>query len=321
MKFIRTFKEIDKEDVNIAGGKGANLGELLKIGMPAPAGFVILASAFEGFLEKTDINVEIKAMWNRINIEDIESVEENSEILRDLILKQKFPKDLEMQVLDAFKKLKVKYVAVRSSATAEDSKIDSWAGQLETYLNTSAGDLIESIKKCWASLYSPRALFYRVKRKLSRKEVNIAVVIQKMIQSEISGVCFTVNPITKDKNQMVIEAVWGLGDILVSGQVTPDTYVIEKDTLRILDVNLNLQKKMITLRGNSNVTIPVPQNKKEKQKLLENQIKKLAKLCIKIEKHYKDPQDIEWAFKKDKFYIVQSRPITTLQAHSSKTQF
>jgi len=312
MKFIKDFKEINKSDILIAGGKGANLGELMKIGIPVPSGFVILAEAFERFLEETDINVEIRARWDRINIEDIESVEESSEIVRALILKAKMPKDIEREILDAFKKLKAKYVAVRSSATAEDSKIDSWAGELETYLNTTKENLIENIKKCWASLYAPRAIFYRFKRHLNKKPISVAVVVQKMIQSEISGVCFTVHPVTKDKNQMVIEAAWGLGEILVSGQITPDTYVIKKDTLNILDKNINLQEKMIVRSKEGNKTVAIPKIKREKQKLSENQIQELAKLCIKIESHYKDPQDVEWALEKNKFYIVQSRPITAL---------
>jgi len=291
MKFIKSFKETNKKDVALAGGKGANLGEMAKIGIPVPPGFVVLASAFERFLEETDINVEIKAMWSRINIEDIESVEEGSEILRDLILRAKMSKEIEKEILDAFGVLKAKYVAVRSSATAEDSKIDSWAGELETYLNTTQKNLIENVKKCWASLFTPRAIFYRFKRNLQKKQVQVAVVIQKMVQSDVSGVCFTVHPVTKDRNQMIIEAVRGLGEVLVQGKVTPDSYVIGKDNLKILDIN-----------------VPT----KGRQKLSEKQIKELAKLCIKIENHYKDPQDIEWAFEKNKFYIVQTRPITTL---------
>lgn len=312
MKFIKNFKEIDTEAISIAGGKGANLGELLKIRMPVPPGFVVLASACERFLEETDINVEIEARWKKINIEDIESVEESSEILRDLILKAKMPEEIEKEILDAFDKLKAKYVAVRSSATAEDSKIDSWAGELETYLNTTRENLIENVKKCWASLYTPRAIFYRVRRNLLQKPVSVAVVVQKMIQSEVSGVCFTVHPVTKDKNQLVIEAAWGLGEILVSGKITPDAYIVEKDGLNILDVNVNPQEKMVIRAKETNEIVVVSKIKKEKQKLSGKQIKELTKLCIKIENHYKDPQDIEWALEKNKFYIVQSRPITAL---------
>jgi len=291
MKFTSDLKNINREDILISGGKGANLGELIKIKMPVPPGFVILASAFEKFLEESDINVEIKAMWNRMNIEDIKSVEENSEIIRDLISKAKMPGNIKEEILYAFKNLKAKYVAVRSSATAEDSKIDSWAGELETYLNTTKKNLIDSVKKCWASLYTPRALFYRAKRRLKDKKISVAVVVQKMIQSEVSGVCFTVHPVTKNRNQMIIEAVQGLGEVLVQGKVTPDSYVVEKDNLKILDINIPSL---------------------EKQKLSERQIKKLAKICIKIENHYKDPQDIEWALEKNKFYVLQTRPITAL---------
>jgi len=312
MKFVKDFQKITKKDIPIAGGKGANLGELMKAGIPVPQGFVILALAFERFLEKTDINVEINAMWKRINIEDIESVEENSEIIRALIIKAEMPKDVDKEVFDAFNKLETKYVAVRSSATAEDSKIDSWAGQLETYLNITKENLIENVKKCWASLCTPRALFYRVKRGLKRKKVSVAIVVQKMIQSEVSGVCFTVHPVTKDKNQMVIEAAWGLGEILVSGQITPDTYIVEKDSLNILDINMNFQKKMITQSKHGTKTIVVSKTKRDKKKLAEKQIKELAKLCIGIEKYYKEPQDIEWTIENNKFYIVQTRPITTL---------
>jgi len=318
MKFIKDFKEISKENVLIAGGKGANLGELMKIGVPVPPGFVVLASAFEKFLEENDINVEIEMVWKKMKVEDIESVEESSEILRDLILKGKMPRDIENEILNAFKKLKAKYVAVRSSATAEDSKIDSWAGELETYLNTTKENLIENVKKCWASLFTPRALFYRARRNLMDKKVSVAVVVQKMVQSEVSGVCFTVHPVTKDRNQMVIEACWGLGEILVQGRITPDSYVIDKSKIKnqrskfILDKNINPQEKMIVRANGGTKEVRVPKEKIGRQKLSDDRIKKLAKICLKIENHYKDPQDIEWAFENNKFYIVQTRPITAL---------
>lgn len=312
MKFIKNLNQLNKSSIRTAGGKGANLGKLKKIGMSVPEGFVVLALAFERFLEETDVNVEIEAMWEKINIKDIESVEENSEIVRALIIKAKMPEAAKKEIFDAFKKLGAKYVAVRSSATAEDSKIDAWAGQLETYLNTTSQSLIENIKKCWASLYSPRALFYRVKRGLKRKQVSVAVIIQKMIQSEISGVCFTTHPVTKDKNQMVIEACWGLGEALVSGMITPDSYVIDEQKFKILDINVNPQEKMVVWDKRGTKVKIVPKSKQDKQKLTGKEIIKLAKLCQKIEAHYKGPQDIEWALSKDKFYILQSRPITTL---------
>ncbi|OIO50202.1 MAG: hypothetical protein COX12_02435 [Candidatus Brennerbacteria bacterium CG23_combo_of_CG06-09_8_20_14_all_44_41] len=312
MKFIKTFKEINRRDIKIAGGKGANLGELAFIKMPVPPGFVVLASAFERFLKETDINVEIKAMLNRINIEDLESVEESAEIIRRLIMEAEMPKSIEKEIMDSFERLGAKYVAVRSSATAEDSKIDSWAGELETYLNTARKDLIKNVKKCWASLFAPRALFYRVKKGLKRKKVSVAVVVQKMIQSDVSGVCFTVHPVTKDKNQMVIEACWGLGELLVSGQQTPDTYVVEKNSLKVLDINKNPQDKMIALDKSGNKITPVLDAKRDKQKLSTVQIKTIARISKRIEEHFGEPQDIEWTIGGGKLFIVQSRHITTL---------
>lgn len=312
MRFIKDLKEIDKKDIFIAGGKGSSLGEMAKIGIPVPPGFVVLASAFDKFLEETDINVEIDAMWDRINIKDTENIEENSEIIRGIILKKEFPAGLRKEILSAFDKLGAEYVAVRSSATAEDSKIDAWAGQLESYLYVTKDNLLKSIQKCWASLYTPRALFYRVERGLNRKQISVAVVVQKMVNSEVSGVCFTVHPVTKDKDQMIIEACWGLGEALVQGILTPDSYIIEKSTLNLVDINVNAQEKQVVKSEKGTQIIFVLEEMRKKQKLSEKQIKELASICIKIESHYKSPQDIEWALEKGKFYIVQSRPITTL---------
>jgi len=316
MKFVKNLKSLKSEDFSFAGAKATNLGRLLKIGMPVPEGFVILTSAFERFLEKNDINVEISTIWRKINLKDIESVEEASEIIRDLILKAKIPKDLEKEIFQASRALRAKYFAVRSSATTEDSKIDSFAGQFETYLNVRKEDLISAVKKCWASLYLPRVLFYRKKRKILRKKISIGVILQKMIDAEISGVCFTSHPITQDKNQILIEAIWGLGELLVQGKVTPDSYVVEREKnskFKILDVNVALQKKMLVRKKDETKEVLVPKTKQKAQKLSKNQIKKLTKLCLKIENYFKFPQDIEWGIFKGKFYIFQTRPITTFR--------
>ena len=310
--FIKHFNQISKKDVDSVGGKGASLGEMTKAGFQVPEGFVVTAAAFEKYLKETDINVEIRARLNKINLKDIKSVEESSEIIRDLVMNKKMPKSMQQEILKEFKKLKAKYVAVRSSATAEDSKLDSWAGELETYLNTTEKNILKNVKKCWASLYAPRALFYRIERKMQRKSVSVAVVVQKMIQSEVSGICFTVHPITKDKNQMIIEAGYVLGEAIVGGMITPDAYVIEKNSLTILDINISEQKKMIKWAKNKNQNVTVSKEKQSKQKLKNSEIIKLSKIIRNIEKHYKSPQDIEWAYAKGKLYITQSRPITTL---------
>jgi pyruvate,water dikinase len=313
-KFTKNFKNLSKKDINIAGGKGASLGEMTKTKIPVPPGFVVIASAFDSFLEETDLGVEIEAIMHKVKHKDINSVEQASEEIRDLIFDTKFPKDIGDEILKEFDKLKSKYVAVRSSATAEDSSIASWAGELESYLNVEKKNLLESVKKCWSSLFTPRAIFYRYEKKLHKQKVSVAVVIQKMIQSEISGICFTVHPVTEDKDQMVVEVGWGLGEAIVGGKITPDAYIVHKHKkgFGILDKNISKQEIMIVRTKSGTKETKVPKFKQEKQKLTDKQILKLAEICQKIEKHYSFPQDIEWAFEKGKFYIVQSRPITTL---------
>jgi pyruvate, water dikinase len=310
--FIKHFKQLGKNDANVAGGKGASLGEMTSAKMPVPPGFVVLAQAFDKFLEETDLNVEIEATLKKVKIKDINSVEKVSEKIRDLISDADFPKDIAENIKKEYKKLNAKFVAVRSSATAEDSSIASWAGELESYLNVTEKNLLDSVKKCWASLFTPRAIFYRFEKKMHKQKVSVAVVVQKMVQSEISGVTFTVHPVTEDRNQMIIEAGFGLGEAIVGGMITPDTYVLNKNKNLIEDKNVSQQKMMIVRSTKGTVESKVPKNKQKKQKLSDKQILALAKICIAIEKHYKFPCDIEWAFEKGKFYIVQSRPITTL---------
>jgi len=233
-------------------------------------------------------------------------------VIRDLISRVKFPDDLKEEITAGFKKLKTTLVAVRSSATAEDSKTASWAGELETYLNTDEKNLISNVKKCWSSLFTPRAIFYRHEKKLLKSKVSVAVVVQKMIQSDVSGICFTVHPVTQDKNQLIIEAGFGLGEAIVSGQITPDSYVLDKRGWSIMDINISKQETKIEKIKGLTKTVQVPKVDQEKQKLPGKKIIQLAKLCGQIEKHYGFPCDIEWAMEKDKLYITQSRPITTL---------
>lgn len=311
--FIQFFSKIGKKDAAIAGGKGASLGEMTQAKIPVPPGFVILAGAFDRFLIETDLEQELEAQLKKVNYKDINSVDGASNIIRALILRAKMPTDLEKDIVSDFKKLKAKFVAVRSSATAEDSSSASWAGELETYLNTTDKTLLLNVKKCWSSLFTPRAIFYRAEKKLLKTKVSVAVVIQEMVDSEISGIAFTVHPVTKDKNQIIIEAGYGLGEAIVSGSVTPDSYVLDKRDYSIIDINIASQERQI-VKGATGGTKWVAINKsaQEKQKLNGRQIVELAKICVGIEKHYKFPCDIEWAYKKGKFFITQSRPITTL---------
>jgi len=312
-QFVLPFSKLSKKNVPQAGGKGANLGELTGLKINVPPGFVVAAAAFDRFLEETDINVEIDAGLDSLNHNDLSSVDHFSDVIRSLIAKAKFPDDLKKAITQEYRKLNAPYVAVRSSATAEDSDVASWAGELETFLFINQKNLVATIQKCWSSLFTQRAIFYRFEKKLHTTQVSVAVVIQKMVISEKSGVCFTVHPVTRDKNQMVIEAGLGLGEAIVSGMITPDTYVLDKQDKTILDINISRQTRQIIRKpGFGTTTVPVKKTKQEIQVLSGQQMLELAQICMDIEKHYGKPQDIEWALEKNKFYITQTRPITTL---------
>ncbi|MCH7492702.1 hypothetical protein IID19_03905 [Patescibacteria group bacterium] len=312
-KFVLPFNKISKQDIPLAGGKGANLGEMSRAGFLVPGGFVVTALAYERFIKETDINVEIDRWLHQVNLKDTASIDRASHELRDVFKRASFPKDLGKAIYDSFKKLKAEHVAVRSSATAEDSSVASWAGELESYLFVTRQHLLDKVKTCWSSLFTPRAIFYRFEKKLHRQRVLVAVVVQEMVDSEISGITFTAHPVSKDRNQMVIEAGWGQGESIVSGRITPDTYIYDRVTKSILDINVSDQKDMIIRKGQSGAKlVRVPKAKMGRQKLSGKQIIQIASLCERIEQHYKKPQDIEWAFRQGKFFIVQTRPITTL---------
>lgn len=313
MGLIQTFEQITKSDVALAGGKGASLGEMINAGILVPPGFVILASAFEKFLEETNLNVEIDSILHSIDTDKMHTTEEASEKILSLIAGAEIPKDIANGIQKFFKKLGEEYVAVRSSATVEDSASAAWAGQLETYLNTTEDNLLENVKRCWASLFTPRAIFYRFEKELHKQKISVAVVVQKMVEPEMSGITFSVHPVTEDKNQMIIEAGFGLGEAIVSGQITPDSYVIEKKPRNIIDINIEKQERGLfrSLSG-GNEWQEITEPKASSQVLTKEQILELAETIIKIEKHYGFPCDIEWAYKNEIFYIVQSRPITTL---------
>ena len=204
MELVRSFEQIDKDNVILTGGKGASLGEMTKAGISVPPGFVILSTAFEKFFQETNLKTQIDSILHSVNYKDIRQVENVSEKIGALILNAEIPKDTAGQIQIFFKKLDSKYVAVRSSATAEDGSSNAWAGQLESYLNIGEENLLENIKKCWASLFTPRAIAYLFEKGLNKEKISVAVIIQKFIESEVSGVAFSVHPVTKDKTHIVI---------------------------------------------------------------------------------------------------------------------
>ncbi len=316
VQFVLPFKRLDKSCVSIAGGKGAQLGEMYNAGVPVPPGFVVLTDSFEAFIKQNGFYAKIASILSKADPKKTQTIDAASKQIRTLVSKGKISKEIEKAVLAEYERLNAKLVAVRSSATAEDAASASWAGELESYMNISRENLLETIRLCWSSLFTPRAIFYRIEKKLSNQRVAVAVVVQKMVQSDVAGVVFTVHPVTKDRNQMVIEAAFGLGESVVSGAVTPDNYVIDKTDLSIADIAVNEQEKMIIkqMKGAKieTKTVPVPVNQRSKQKMDGKSILSLAKICIGIEKHYGKQQDIEFAIEASKIYIVQSRPITTI---------
>ena len=312
MTNILWFKDISKKDLHSVGGKGANLGELFE-SMPIPKGFCITVDVFESFIEQTGLKEEIYGMLQGLDIKNQFDLDTFSAEIREKILNEEIQEDIKKEIIQNYKKLG-KYVAVRSSATAEDLPNASFAGQQDTYLNVKGEDeVIKAVKECWASLFNSRAIIYRETKGFNHDDVQISVIIQEMIDSEKAGVIFTVNPVNQNKNEMIIEGNYGLGETVVLGQVTPDTYTIMKTPFNILAINIG-SKSVAILKGKDgkNVTIKVDEPHQKAQLLNEKELKGLVDLATKIEEHYKEPQDIEWGIVKKKIYILQSRPITTL---------
>ncbi len=316
----KKFQQLKKSDTGIAGGKGASLGELTNAGIPVPPGFVILTDAFETFLDKTDLKQDIRSELNNVDKDKVHTVEKTSENIQALILNAKIPELIKKEITKEFKKLGTKFVAVRSSATAEDGLDHAWAGQLDSFLNVRKDNLLESIQKCWASLFTPRAIFYRFEKGLEDSHISVAVVVQTMVDSKKSGIAFSVHPVTEDGNQMIIEAGFGLGEAIVSGSITPDAYVVSKKDNKIIDVNINNQAKALFRKNGGDNEWKDLDKKGEKQVLNKKEILELGKLIKKIENHYGVPQDIEWAQENGAFFITQSRPITTLKKKNDTKQ-
>jgi pyruvate,water dikinase len=273
--YIRSFSEISKGDSPTVGGKGASLGEMTRAGFSVPPGFVITTNAYSSF--STGMST-----------------------------------DFETAVLAAFDSLGANRVAVRSSAVGEDSKDASWAGQFDTYLNVTRDELIKSIALCWQSASSDAVLQYAKYKNINSDQLVLAVVVQKMVDSEVAGVAFSVNPVTGNQDEIMIEAVYGLGELLVQGSVTPDNYVFVKSTRELKEKHTPKKSTMMMFKDGANTEQPVPEDHKNRSCLTDAQISQLANTVEKVAAHYNSPQDVEWALEGDHFYIVQSRPVTTL---------
>lgn len=317
------FNEIDKGSLPLVGGKGANLGEMTQSGFPVPNGFAVTVHAYDLFLHQNKILDNIQEMLKDLDTSNSEDLEKASRSIGQLILKSDIPDEVAKEVFKSYKKLSGRfgnaYVAVRSSATAEDLPDASFAGQQASFMNIKGeANLIDTVRKCWASLFTARAIFYRKENKIKDEQVKISVIVQKMVQSEVSGVMFSIDPVTNNKERIVIEAVWGLGDMIVQGQLVPDRYIVQKETFSILSKQVSDQKTMLTRRGKDTKVVDVKKKYVEKRKLSDKEIMELAKLADKLQRHYYHPQDIEWAKEGNKLYITQTRPITTIDKVASK---
>ena len=308
------FKDLSKDKIGLVGGKGASLGEMFNQGFPIPNGFCVTANAFKNFIEKSGIDQEIFKILRETNVKDNKQLQKNARKVQKIILDIPMLKEIEEDILDNYEIVEEGFVAVRSSATAEDLPDASFAGQQATYLNIKGEKaLLAAVKACWASLFTSRAIYYRVKNNFPHEKVYIAVVVQKMVNSEKAGVMFSVNPVGGEE-EVLIESAFGLGESVVSGSITPDEYTVSRKSLEILGRKISKKEWFLTKDAKGeNVKKDVPEEYQNKSSLNDDEIKELAGLAVKIENHYKKPQDLEFAIEKSKVYIVQSRPITTLK--------
>lgn len=314
------FNEVDREDIKLVGGKGANLGEMTKAGFPVPNGFIVTSHAYFQFIKENGLDLKISHLLKTINFNQPHSIKQVSEVIRKIIIDSEMSSEIKLEIYSAYKKLgKNVYVAVRSSATAEDLPSASFAGQQETFLNViGESNLYIKVKECWASLFTERAIFYRHENNFEHKTIGIAVPVQKMVNSEKSGVMFTIDPISNDKSKIIIESIYGLGEFIVQGIARPDHYEVAKMPEKIILKEISIQEKLLKKSNGKNKESRVSLFSKHKQKISDEQIVDLARIGKKLEKHYFFPQDVEWAIEDGKIYIVQTRPITTIKDNQIK---
>ncbi|MBQ2613293.1 MAG: phosphoenolpyruvate synthase [Methanobrevibacter sp.] len=317
--YVVKFEDLSKSDIGIAGGKGANLGELTQAGIPVPPGFVVTAQAYEKFMDEAGINDSVMNILDKIDINDTKALQAAAEEIKKIIIEAPIPEDLVLFIREFYNELCQRVgeddtdVAIRSSATAEDLPEASFAGQQDTFLHVSGDDeVIEYIRKCWASLFEARAIFYREENNFEHSKVYIAVVVQKMAIADKAGVMFTVNPSTGEEIAL-IEGSWGLGEAVVSGDVTPDNYQVDKKDNEIINVTISDKKVMYTNDENgTSVKVDVPEEKRKERVLSDEELIELTEMGKRVQAHYGEPMDTEWAFERDNLFLLQARPITTL---------
>jgi pyruvate,water dikinase len=319
VRYTRPFGEIDRRDIALVGGKAANLGEMTRAELPIPPGFVITVAAYERALEASGLARRVTAELKGLDINDSAALQRRAAAIRALVADVALPDELRDEVLGSYRSLgdgdAAALVAVRSSATAEDTAQFSFAGMFESYLNVQGErDLLRAVRLCWASTFGARVLFYRLSQNMPA-EMPVAVIVQRMVGAAKSGVLFTADPSTHDATHLVIEAAWGLGEVVVGGQVTPDRYVIQKAGTNVLERNVGRKEFLLTRDTATGETIRVDLANDPRATtpvLTDDELRRLAELASRVERHYGSPQDIEFAIDAGEIYLTQSRPITTL---------
>ena len=317
--YVQKFEDLNKSDIGIAGGKGANLGELTQAGIPVPPGFVVTAETYEKFMEDSGINDKVLDILDQIDINNTKALQAAAEEIKSIIIETPIPDDMVMFIKEAYNHLCQRVgeddtdVAIRSSATAEDLPEASFAGQQDTFLHVSGDEeVIDYIRKCWASLFEARAIFYREENNFEHSKVLIAVVVQKMAIADKAGVMFTVNPSTGEEIAL-IEGSWGLGEAVVSGDVTPDNYQVDKTNNEIINVTISDKKVMYTNdETGTSIKVDVPEKMRMERVLSDKELIELTEMGKRVQAHYGEPMDTEWAFERDNLFLLQARPITTL---------
>ena len=313
--FVLPLEQINNNQADIAGGKGASLGEMLQAGIQVPPGFIVMRSAFDEFMAVADPDGDVGRICQKLARDEIDLTTATSTI-REMLAGVVPPQSVADAVLGLFQSLGVERVSVRSSATCEDGADSAWAGQLETYLGVPVGQLVARVHDCWLSIFSESALAYGAAHGYGGGQFAVAVVVQTMIASEVSGIGFSVHPVTQDPDVQLIEAGLGLGEAIVSGQIVPDQYAIETSQARILEQSVAQQTKALYLGkdGISTQWRELGEQDGGQQKLTDDQILEYSSLLDKIQRHYGFPVDTEWAMTNGRFHVLQSRPITTLAA-------
>jgi phosphoenolpyruvate synthase/pyruvate phosphate dikinase len=328
-KFVSPLRAVGQKDLPQVGGKGANLGEMIRAGFPVPPGFSVKSGGYERFLNVTGLKSSTEGISSTIDYSDPQDVEKKTARIRALISSAPIPKDIETEIREAYEELQGEagfpLVAVRSSVGTTDLSRSSFPGQMDTFHNVNGiEDVLATMRECWASVWSARSANTMHVLRIDPNVIIIAPVVQCMVPSEISGVLFTANPIDGNPEEILMDAAFGLGEAVVSGRLTPDHYVISKKDLRVLSKDLGCKSFKLELdveRGSGNRKVVLSEEEANRECLAPGQVRELAELGIAVEGHFGEPQDLEWAYSGGRLFLLQSRKITGFAPLTSHPHF